>query len=318
MPENGAFLLLAKGLTALADADFLLVFFSLGYWLIDRRVFTRVFVLVTTTVLVSSILKAWFRVARPAGEHLVQVEGWSFPSGHAMVAAAIWPALAFYLVRFLRQRARRERPPSEAPATLVAAIFVGTALLVVGIAASRVVLGVHTVRDIAWGGVAGLLMAALGIYLGERPLRPWKRMGADGRAVVIAAAVGLVLSLLPRNGDLTAATAGGGLVGFWIGAALARMRYARYVVRGLPRMLAAAALGLAGAFALRVGLKVLLAYLGQVDLLQSSAESAQAVRYVVVGLWVALLAPRLFVWLGLSRPDWLDEGGASAARSRTG
>lgn len=298
-----ALFLLMKGLTSLGDTSFLLVFFSLGYWLVHRRVFARVFVLLTASVLVNSVLKAIFQVPRPAGQALVHADGWSFPSGHATISAAIWPALAFYLLRH-RRRQREEGQPEggqlEGNTGLVDGLVFGAALLlVVGIACSRVYLGVHTPTDVTWGAIFGLLLAVLGVRLGEAPPAAWQRLGADGQAAAVALAVALVLALLPRNGDSVAAVAGGGLVGFWVGASLARLRFADYGAWDPGRRLGVAILGLGGAIGLRVGLKPLLAALPSIGLPALSMEAAHTARFLLIGLWVAFLAPRLFVALGL-------------------
>jgi membrane-associated phospholipid phosphatase len=86
---------------------------------------------------------------RPPVQHLEAVSSASFPSGHATQSTAFYLALGFVVLA--------ARPP-RAAATAVA---VATALLVAGIAISRVYLGVHYPSDVAGGVLLGGMWAAL-------------------------------------------------------------------------------------------------------------------------------------------------------------
>src|SRR5829696_6595468 len=85
-------------------------------------------------------LKALIDRDRPEIIALVSFSGESFPSGHAAAAAAVWPAVALILCR---DRSRVVRASSAAVAVLI----------VVAVAASRALLGVHWLTDVI-GGVA--------------------------------------------------------------------------------------------------------------------------------------------------------------------
>lgn len=99
----------------------------------------------------TQILKAVIRRARPElDEPYVQLTTYAFPSGHALAATATYGALA--IVLSVSIRARRERR------LLVA----GLAALIVLVAASRVVLGVHYLLDVLAGTIGGIaLLSAL-------------------------------------------------------------------------------------------------------------------------------------------------------------
>jgi len=79
---------------------------------------------------------------RPDVGQLVGWAGPSFPSGHAAAAAAVWPAIALVLGR---GRPRLTR----------ALLAAGAALIAVGVAASRALLGVHWLTDIVAGPAIG-------------------------------------------------------------------------------------------------------------------------------------------------------------------
>ncbi len=119
--------------------------------------------------------------ARPDVQQLVDWAGPSFPSGHAAVAAAAWPAIALVLGR------ARPRP-------LRAVLAACAALIAIAVAASRALLGVHWLTDIVAGlaiGYGWFLLCAvmfggrsqrLGDPLTARP-RGTRERGGDSREV---------------------------------------------------------------------------------------------------------------------------------------
>jgi undecaprenyl-diphosphatase len=123
-----------------------------GLFLVLTRQRTAAALLLWSTlgaILVNNILKSLFVRPRPElftwGTH---VRTTSFPSGHAMSAAAIYGTVAFLAARLATRRRTRT------------AIYVGAALIICLVAASRVYLGVHYPTDVAAGLVVGLAWAA--------------------------------------------------------------------------------------------------------------------------------------------------------------
>jgi membrane-associated phospholipid phosphatase len=104
---------------------------------------------------------------------LVQVSGYSFPSGHATIAVAVWGTIVLVLAQGRRART-----------TVVLGAASGTISLVVGI--SRLYLGVHWFTDVVGGFALGAAIlsciAALSLVLG--PGRGRSRVefpvGSDG------------------------------------------------------------------------------------------------------------------------------------------
>jgi undecaprenyl-diphosphatase len=86
---------------------------------------------------------------RPMIPHMVALESRSFPSGHAMVSAAVYLSLAAVLAA--REKQRR---------TKVYILGVGL-LLTALVGASRVYLGFHYPTDVLAGWLAGLVWAVL-------------------------------------------------------------------------------------------------------------------------------------------------------------
>lgn len=109
--------------------------------------------LVGVQILVA-VLKASFERSRPdAGSAIPLPHSYSFPSGHAATAAALYGALTVLAVEQARTRAAR-----------IACTVTGAAL-VLAIGASRVILDVHYLSDVLAGfavGVAWLCACLLG------------------------------------------------------------------------------------------------------------------------------------------------------------
>lgn len=119
-------------------------------------------------VLVNQALKFLIQRPRPEGFRLAEVGGFSFPSGHSMVAMAFFGLLAWLVWRYERDLRMRN---------LFVASF-GVVIVMVGL--SRIYLGVHYASDVIGGFCASVIWLALytrlavPLFLGddEAPLRP--------------------------------------------------------------------------------------------------------------------------------------------------
>lgn len=190
---TGPLAVLVALLTQLGDLWFLFTVVALAYWLdeiapwvgrgLDRERGAIVVALLVGVVAILETLKPLFAVPRPPGFDVAPVaeflpafadpvyawmataSGYGFPSGHALGSTIVWGALAWG-VRVGRLRTRA----------------VTAAVLVVLVAASRVLLGVHYLVDVAVGTAIGL--AYLAVVLGL--------LRDAGRAFVLATVIGLV------------------------------------------------------------------------------------------------------------------------------
>jgi membrane-associated phospholipid phosphatase len=262
-------------LTAMGDTLFYLIALSIAYWLGDRPSFRRVTVLVAVTAMLNSWLKLFFAIPRPSEiPWLAEAEGQSFPSGHAQTAAATWIWLA---CEFRRRWL-----------TILAAV------LIAGIAASRVYLGVHTPTDIAAGIAIGALTVAVAWRWAHNPPPAWQKLPPAARFAVWTAAVALFFLTCPGPPDHIAVVGAGALLGFQLGTWLENDR-GQPIYAGWKKKTAAVALGLGVALAIRIAGKILLA---QTPL---PTEAADFLRYFLIALWVVWLAPRSFRLLRLAR-----------------
>jgi undecaprenyl-diphosphatase len=122
-------------------------------------------VIICSSALLSSILKALFHRDRPAvALHLVDVWSASFPSGHAMTSTTVYLTIAAMAATTQSSRAVRAYLLSSA---------VGLAI-VIGL--TRIYLGVHWPSDVVGGWLAGSAWAMLFHMFsgtaGQRLIRP--------------------------------------------------------------------------------------------------------------------------------------------------
>ena len=134
------------------------------YWCIDKRTGLMIFAANKISLMINSLIKLtcciyrpWVRDARilPAGNAIKTAGGYSFPSGHTMIATPIYGGLAMLSRnKFIK-------------------IFWAAAFLIT--AFSRNYLGVHTPQDVVVGMILGLLSlyaaAKIFEYLDANPER---------------------------------------------------------------------------------------------------------------------------------------------------
>lgn len=136
-------------ITRLGNPAFFFIVFTLDYWFANDRRGAHALSLAIGAIALITALKTYFDAPRPPeAVNLIPISGYSFPSGHATSATIGYGILAFDL----EVGSRRSR-------------FAVATLLVVLIALSRVVLGVHFVRDVLAGIFVGLVFLAAAISL---------------------------------------------------------------------------------------------------------------------------------------------------------
>lgn len=119
----------------------------------NRSEFILVFLVMIGTPVINRILKEFFQRARPDFHRLIEIGGYSFPSGHAMNAMAFYGIVAFILWRHIPTRFGRT----------VLLLLSGLFIFTIGI--SRVYLGVHYPSDIIAGYLASGFWLSISIWV---------------------------------------------------------------------------------------------------------------------------------------------------------
>lgn len=268
--QSPALTAIFRALTLLGDPEFILFFMPILLWTVDWRVGVYVALLYAGTGVVNSALKLAFDQPRPYDPlvvPLIDEVGGGFPSGHAQISVVLWGWLA--------HRSRRVWGIAAA------------AVLIFGIGLSRVYLGVHFPHDVVAGWLVGLVMLA-GVLRWAPPVEAWLTRQPFGRNIVIAALPGVLVGVLAV--DLLLMRAGGALLGLLVGASIERYHVKFSPSGGVAKNVLRIAIGLVVVVVLWQGLK----------LVMPLVPWAYYVRYAIIGLWVTLGAPWLFVRAGLA------------------
>jgi membrane-associated phospholipid phosphatase len=292
-----------KVLSFLGNEEFFLLLLPLVYLSFDARRGARLGALLLFGDAFCSLFKLAFHAPRPywmdARLAPLSLEtSYGLPSSHAQNAAAVWP--------FLLKTPRR-------PLMLLCA-----ALLVFGIALSRVYLGAHFVTDVLGGVILGVLWLLIFLKFSPR-VEAWAKTRDLKTQIGAALGVAILLFFLGvavklgvastrdalawqkfTNGEARSLAALAARCGalFGLGAGVVLMRkFAPFDARGA-----------ASTRILRfvVGVFVLLLLWAGLSKMFPGGESAvalflRALRYALMTLWIAFLAPLLFLRLGLAQ-----------------
>ncbi len=281
--RNGFLDLFFRGVTLLGEEEFYLLFLPLIYWCVDKGIGIGLAYVSLSSVYLNSVLKLIFRIPRPSDPRIVHL--WtandpSFPSGHAQDAVANWGYLA---ARFRRR-----------------AFTALAAVLILLIAFSRLYLGVHYPQDLVGGLLAGVVLLAL---YGRPAATLGRRLAGLPLAAKLALSVIVPLALLFLHPADTggaypakrAATTMGAILGMSVGFTLEE-KYVGFTVDGSwGRRALRFVLGMAVAATFYLGLKALL----PTGVAYPLAIALRTLRYSLVGLAIAFLAPWLFMKAGV-------------------
>ena len=139
---------IAELITIMGEELFLIIVMCIVFWCVSREGGYKLLLSIILASAGNSALKMIFKVQRPwvKDERIIPIRtetagGYSMPSGHTQVGASLW----FSLKRSLKK-----------PWFSVLAY-----IMMLGIAASRVYLGVHTPQDV----IVGLLLCVVGVLI---------------------------------------------------------------------------------------------------------------------------------------------------------
>lgn len=128
----------------------------------DRLASLIFFLVVAGGGLVNSLLKNLFERERPNVNRLIEIDGFSFPSGHSMGSMLFYGFLVYLLFRS-KQRMQRK---------IGLGILLSIIILLIGI--SRIYLGVHYPSDVLAGFIAGFIWLCICIIVLEAAYK-WKK-----------------------------------------------------------------------------------------------------------------------------------------------
>ncbi|MFD2614291.1 phosphatase PAP2 family protein [Paenibacillus gansuensis] len=139
---------------------------ALYYVLGHRRELILLLGTAAGSALLNTILKVAFRRTRPDINRLIEITGYSFPSGHSMAAFTLYGVITYLLWK-------------HAVSVWLRVLIVGiSAVMIAGIGVSRIYLGVHYPSDVVGGFLASGCYVALSIQF-YRKLRSRRERQAD-------------------------------------------------------------------------------------------------------------------------------------------
>lgn len=292
-------------ISAAGTEEFYLIFLSLIYWSIDKKLGKLLGYVLFISVVLNTMLKHGFRFPRPfwidPAVGLEETDGYGIPSGHTQFASAVYLLIAWALGGFWP--------------------WLIAILLIIIMALSRIYLGAHFFQDVIAGFIIGVLAFIAAIFWQKRLARRFSNRILGQRmlvamSVVLAVAALYVFELyLIGQPDLSVpwatfipaaeitsisnmSKAIGLLAGYSIGILLESSRVRFRADGSLTKR--------AGRYLIGIVITLLIWYgLGALfprDPL-ALAIPLYIIRYFLLALWVAYYAPWFFVRLGLADSD---------------
>ncbi len=270
-----------EGITYLGAEEAYFVVFLVAYLCINRRLGFRLFLAFVVSAYVMVVCKQLWAVPRPYLQHphllhplaLSTAEGYSMPSGHALLPTVVWGYIALQL------RSWRWR-------------LIPIAIIVL-VSFSRLYLQLHWPADVLVGLALGAVL--LGVY---GKVTGWINTGQlklnTLQCVAVVIVTGTVMYLFGKdlqNGVAAAGALLGGGLGYLALRHLDNYREEASIAGHLLKVIPSAALLLAGRYALRQTI--------------GSAPPAQMLTYATMAFAVTLIIPVVIAAIANKR---LEEG----------
>lgn len=298
---------LMKGVTFLGNEEFYLLIMPAIYWCVDKALGIRIGILLLVSGGTNFLLKLLFHSPRPHWvstkvKNLISAADFGFPSGHAQNASSLWGYIALEIKRkWLR---------------------ISVILIIFLIGLSRIILGVHFLHDVLGGWMIGIILLILFLLL-ETPVSSWFSKQPFRKQILVSFLSSLLLILLAllfaspfmghqippewiqnTQGELDPynlegiLTISGVLFGLLSGVIILET-YGGFDAQGtLGQRTARFLIGASGVLLIWWGLDQLFPEKGF-----SLALTLRYFRYLLVGLWISLGAPWLFIRLNLAQTE---------------
>jgi undecaprenyl-diphosphatase len=130
----------------------------IGYFIYQKKRWfaIRIAALALSSLLLKFILKFYFQRARPDIPVIEKVDGYSFPSGHALIGVVFYGLLIFVIWREVKQKG------------LKIALTIFFVLFILLISFSRIYLRVHYASDVIAGIAVGFIWLVLSLNIIQR------------------------------------------------------------------------------------------------------------------------------------------------------
>ncbi len=265
-----------RGVTFLGNAEFYILLAPIMIWSVNYRLGARLGILLLLSGYINEALKNVLMQPRPCEPRpdlcIDHAEGYGLPSGHAQNAIVFWGVIAHWIRKTW---------------AWVAAILL---MLLIGL--SRIYLGVHFPSDVLAGWAIGLVILGIYVVLGDR-IETW----LGGLSLVVQILIGLLVPvlLLASQPSSVMVQLTGAFAGINVGVAFA-VRNLDFDAGGLFwKRVVRYLIGVAVVAAVYFGLRIIFPGEGE-----SLYGVFRFIRYGLVGLWISLGAPWLFLQLSLA------------------
>lgn len=266
--------------TYTGDQMFFILFFPLVIWSIDHNFGLRLTIIFLLSSYLNTVAKLIVDQPRPGDidgtvKVLVHETSGGLPSGHTQSATVVWGMF----IREFREKWVRWL-------AIIMILFVPL---------SRIYLGAHFPTDILGGYLLGILVLLM-VWKLEKPLIQWLSQASLFLQISISILLPLLLIPLMPSWDSTGFTICGVMVGGGVGICLEK-RYLKFSVSEvLWKRPVCYLLGVSILMAIYIGLKVLFSGL-------EPEPFFRFLRYLVLGLYIVLIAPWIFQKLNLANSD---------------
>lgn len=156
--ETSSLTIVMKIFTWIGSGYIVSIIALIGFLFLYRKQKNRgqAFLLVSVvlgTMLLNHLLKLYFKRERPEIHRLIEIGGFSFPSGHSMMAFSLYAIIAYITWHHTKTMTGK---------TL---LLIFSIIMIVMIGVSRIYLGVHYPSDVVGGYAASTLLVTIAIIV---------------------------------------------------------------------------------------------------------------------------------------------------------
>jgi membrane-associated phospholipid phosphatase len=257
-------------ITFLGEESIYVIILGFIFWCKDKKYGYKLAYLLLFSSLINGFVKDVIKAERPISikelRHL-RVEtatGYSFPSGHTQNITSFVTALSLKLKNIY--------------------MYIGGSILVILVAISRLYLGLHWPKDVAFGIVFGILSIIIANYFYDFIQR------SKNKYLLLLVPLPIIFIIFIFNGSEDFYKAAGIFCSFQVGYII-EDKYIKFTTKAESlKQVIKLLIGIAGALLLKVGLKGVLPI----------ALLSDFIRYFAIGIWITVICPWLFTHIKLA------------------